>query len=277
MSAAWPVERAFVDDALLDPDFPLLHELHPQIVTRRHLDAALEVSDEFLAGGGAPQGVDPQILAGGGYVSGLGINRLISWWQKFLLGSRTGIDLPGEAEGFLPTPAWKEEHAGTPWLLGDTYNVSIGQGDLLLTPIQLLSYIAAVANGGKIYEPVLNSAKEHPNLRADLSEFLPEIKEVQKGMELAVTSPLGTAHLLSDLGFKIAAKTGTAEVRSKTGENAFFVGYLPAETLAKAGAGSDTPQIAILILVENSLEGSLNTVPIAKDVLNWYYWNRTRK
>jgi len=224
----------------------------------------------YVVGGGAPQGVDPQILAGGGYVSGLGINRLHSWWQKFLLGARTGIDLPREAEGFLPTPDWKEKRTGQPWLLGDTYNVSIGQGDLLTTPIQLLSYIAAIANGGTIYEPALNAERSGPNPRANLSEFLPEIKEVQKGMERAVESPLGTAHLLSDLGFRVAAKTGTAEVRSKTGENAFFVGYLPS---AEAGAPEESP-LAILILVENSIEGSLNTVPIAKDVLNWYYWNR---
>ncbi len=221
----------------------------------------------YIAGGGAPKGVDPQILAGGGYVSGLGINRLNSWWQKFLLGKKTGIDLPGETEGFLPTPQWKEEKTGKPWLLGDTYNVSIGQGDLLLTPVQLLNYISSVANGGKIYEPSVNLNREHPKLLTDLSYLLPEIKEVRKGMEEAVTSQLGTAHLLSGLGFRAAAKTGTSEVRSKKGENAFFVGYAPAEN----------PQVAILILVENSLEGSLNTVPIAKDVLDWYYWNRVRK
>jgi penicillin-binding protein 2 len=200
-------------------------------------------------------------------VGGLGINRLHSWWEKFLLGSPTGIDLPGEADGFLPTPAWKEKKTGAPWLLGDTYNVSIGQGDLLVTPIQLLNYISAIANGGKIYKPMVNLEREHPKLLADLSELLPEILEVRKGMEEAVASPLGTAHLLSDLGFKVAAKTGTSEVRSKQDENAFFVGYAPA----------GNPQIAILVLVEHSLEGSLNTVPIAKDVLNWYYWQRVHK
>ncbi len=217
----------------------------------------------YIAGGGAPNGVDPEILNGGGYVSGLGINRLRSWWEKFLLGNKTGVDLPGESEGFLPSPTWKEKTTGQPWRLGDTYNVSIGQGDLLLTPIQLISYIAAIANGGKIFRPMINLERGH-EIAADLSNLLPEIKEVQKGMERTVTSPMGTARLLNDLGFRIAAKTGTAEVRSKQGENAFFVGYAP----------TDNPQIAILILVENSLEGSLNTVPIAKDVLDWYYWNR---
>ena len=231
----------------------------------------------YVVGGGAPRGVDPQILSGGGYVGGLGINRLHSWWEKFLLGRYTGIDLPGEAEGFLPTPSWKEEKSGMPWLLGDTYNVAIGQGDLLLTPIQLLNYISAIANGGKIYEPVVNLDREYPKILADLSELLPEILEVRKGMEEAVTSLMGTAHTLSDLGFKVAAKTGTAEVRSKQDQNAFFVGYLPAPASAKENKPAPGSPIAILVLVENSLEGSLNTVPIAKDVLNWYYWNRIRK
>ena len=74
-------------------------------------------------------------------ISGLGIDRLHEWWQKFGLGKPTDIDMPNEAAGFLPTPAWKQQHSGTPWLLGDTYNVSIGQGDLLLTPIQLIDYV----------------------------------------------------------------------------------------------------------------------------------------
>jgi cell division protein FtsI/penicillin-binding protein 2 len=86
-------------------------------------------------------------------------------------------------------------------------------------------------------------------------------------MREAVEAPLGTAHALADLGFSIGAKTGTAQVQSNTQENAFFVGYAP----------WDNPEIAILVLVENARQGSLNAVPIAKDVLNWYYWNRIRK
>ena len=134
---------------------------------------------------------------------------------------------------------------------------------MLLTPIQLLSYTDAIGNGGKIYEPVLN-LDSTPKVSADLSAFQPEINEVQKGMIQAVTSPLGTAYKLNDLGFSVAAKTGSAQVMNNAQENAWFVGYTPA----------DNPQIAILVLVENSKEGSLNAVPIAKDVLNWYYVNR---
>jgi penicillin-binding protein 2 len=208
---------------------------------------------------------------------GLGVARLRAWWEKFGLGQPMGIDLPSEAAGFLPDPEWKEKETGTPWLLGDTYNVSIGQGDLLLNPLQLLSYIASIANGGKVYRPFVALEKNQPTVIADLSEFISEIREVQKGMRLTVTSPLGTAHLLSDLAFPVAAKTGSAQIRNNAKENAFFVGYAPAYAEASAGKPAQEPQIAVLVLVEESREGSLNAVPIGKDVLDWYYWNRIRK
>lgn len=222
----------------------------------------------YTVGGGArTQILNKGAPADTGYVAGLGISRLREWWQKFNLGKLTGIDLPGEGEGFLPSPEWKEKKTSRPWFLGDTYHVSIGQGDLLLTPIQLLNYISALATAGKIYQPVVNLDQSHQKLLTDLSEFGPEIREVQKGMRETVTSPLGTAYLLHDLGFSVGAKTGSSQVENNAQENAIFVGYAPTEN----------PQIAVLVLIEHSLEGSLNAVPIAKDVLNWYYWNRVKK
>jgi penicillin-binding protein 2 len=203
---------------------------------------------------------------GGGYgdIRGLGIERLHDWWERFHLGQATGIDLPGEATGFLPTIEWKERTTGQPWLVGDTYNVSIGQGDLLVTPIALLDYIAAIANGGVVYEPHVAKTDVPPTVLADYREYTDALAEVQSGMREAVTSPLGTANLLSSLPFATAAKTGSAQVFNKAQENAFFVGYAPAKN----------PQIAILVLIENSKEGSLNAVPIAKDALSWYYEHR---
>lgn len=204
------------------------------------------------------------IVGGGtGNIQGLGITRLQEWWHKFLLGKKTGIDLPAEAEGFLPSPEWKEKKFRLPWLLGDTYNVSIGQGDLLVTPLQLVNYIAAIANGGTFYKPRVNLDTPLETL-ADLTSLASSIREVQKGMREAVSSPLGTAHLLADLPFSVGAKTGSAEILGGAQENAFFVGYAP----------FDNPRIAVLVLIEDSREGSLNAVPIAKDVLEWYYWNR---
>ncbi|MBI4086238.1 MAG: hypothetical protein HY433_03305 [Candidatus Liptonbacteria bacterium] len=213
-----------------------------------------------------------EVGGGGPDTKGIGITKLREWWQKFNLGSQTGIDLPGEAKGFLPSPGWKEKKTGKPWLLGDTYNVSIGQGDLLLTPIQLLSYIGAIANGGKMYQPVVNQ-NEPRKILTDLSELEPQFFEVRKGMREAVTSNLGTAHNLADLGFPVEAKTGSAQTNNNEQENAFFVGYIPSAQDPLAGGS----QIAILVLIENSREGSLNAVPIAKDVLSWYYRNRIKK
>ncbi|MEK7193654.1 MAG: penicillin-binding transpeptidase domain-containing protein [Patescibacteria group bacterium] len=208
---------------------------------------------------------------GGGFgdIKGLGISRLVEWWKKFGLGSSTGVDLPGEADGFLPNPQEKEKKTGRPWLLGDTFNVSIGQGDLLLTPLQIINYISGISTGGIIRRPFLNANERIPEVLADLTLLAPEIKEVQKGMRSAVEAPLGTAYLLKNLPFRVAAKTGSAQIQNNTQENAFFVGYAP------AGA-DEKPQIAILVLIERSREGSLNTLPIAKDTLNWYYEHRVK-
>lgn len=206
-------------------------------------------------------------VGGGAFdIKGLGISRLEEWWAKFGLGEPTGIDLPGEASGFLPDADWKERSGRGPWLLGDTYNASIGQGDLQVTPVQLLDYIAAVANGGKLMQPHFNLGWE-PKLRAELGYLEPAIKEAQKGMRLAVTSAMGTAKTMNDLPFAVAGKTGSAQIENNKAENAFFVGYAPYED----------PQIAILVLIERSKEGSLNAVPIAKDVLAWYYENRIKQ
>lgn len=202
---------------------------------------------------------------GGGFqgFKGLGIARLREYWQKFLLGQRTGVDLPAEESGFLPDPEEKEQRTGQIWRIGDTYNVSIGQGDLMLTPIQLINFTASIANGGKIFRPhlVFNQGN---NLLFDYSDWQSELHEVQEGMKDTVRKYYGTANLLSGLPFSSAAKTGSSQVANNARTNAFFVGYAPAEE----------PQIAILVLIENAREGSLNAVPIAKDVLNWYYYNR---
>jgi penicillin-binding protein 2 len=232
-----------------------------------NMAAALAQSSDvyfYIVGGGSPPESTPMLNDPSDYgISGLGIGRLHEWWQKFGLGKPTGIDMPNEGSGFLPTPAWKQEHSGIPWLLGDTYNVSIGQGDLLLTPIQLLDYISAIANGGDIYRPFLN-ASSTPVVSEDLTSLLPEIKQVQQGMIEGVSSPKGTSYTLHNLPVSICAKTGSAQVENNTQENALFVGYAPC----------DNPQIALLILIENSRQGSLNAVPVAGQVLNWYYENR---
>ncbi len=214
---------------------------------------------------------------GGGFgdQKGLGITKLKEWWQNFGLDQKTNVDLVGEDVGFLPDPAWKERVKEEPWRLGDTYNVSIGQGDFSVTPIELLNYIAAVANGGKFYKPrIMNEIKNErgetvlKNEPAVLRDFSDKIgsalREVRRGMRDGVTQTYGTSYLLHDLPIAVGAKTGSAQVSNNTKTNAFFVGFAP----------YDDPQIAILILVENAREGSLNVVPVARDIFMWYYNNR---
>ena len=202
----------------------------------------------------------------GGFVElkGLGIERLKSYWEKFGFGKLTGIDLPGEIPGFLPDPEEKEERTGDIWRVGDTYNVSIGQGDLLMNPLQLLDAVSAIANGGKVYKPHLK--ENDPELLFDISELEPEFKEVRRGMEDAVSKPYGTACSILDLPFKVAAKTGSAQTSNNTKTNALFVGYGPV----------GNPEIIVLVLIEDAREGSLNAIPVAEDVLRWYYENRLK-
>ena len=225
----------------------------------------------YATGGGIPD----EVRGLGDVKKGLGIEKLKEYWKLFGFGEKTGVDLNGENVGFLPDPWQKEAVKKDVWRLGDTYNATIGQGDFLVTPLQLINYISAVANGGKLYKPYLMKSinetggkaitkEARPEVIRDLTYLNGEIKEAQKGMEDAVNKWYGTAYSLSDLSFSVAAKTGSAQVSNNTKTNAFFIGYAPAEN----------SKIAILVLIENAREGSLNAVPVGRDVLDWYYWNR---
>ena len=219
----------------------------------------------YAIGGGLPRN-EFALLRGIGYTGGLGIVKLHEYWSKFLLDQKLGIDLGAESSGFLPDPEEKERRTGQIWRIGDTYNVSIGQGDLVITPLELTSFIASIANGGRIYQPHIVPT-ESPKVLLDYSDWREELEVVREGMEDAVRKSYGTASMLSALPMTSAGKTGSAQVENNRKTNAFFVGY----------ANAENPEIAILVLVENAKEGSLNAVPIAHDVLEWYYYNRVAK
>lgn len=225
---------------------------------------------------------------GGGFESqrGLGIAALKRWWQAFLLDKPTGIDLTEEAAGFLPDPDWFERTFGRQWRIGDTYHVSIGQGDLQVTPIALLNYIAAIANGGVWYKPRIVDSVETPSgesgsaagaggasrggpvvLKDSQAELGGAMSIVREGMKDGVREPYGTSYALHDLPMSAGGKTGTAQVENNQKTNAFFVGFAPA----------DKPELALLLLVENSREGSMNTTPVARDAFMWYYEHRMAK
>lgn len=204
----------------------------------------------YLVGGGGQQGI-----------GGLGPDRLSQWMQTFGLGKKTGIDLPSESAGFVPTRTWKEEIRKQPWYIGDTYNLSIGQGDLLVTPLQVASYTAAVANGGKLVRPRLSDWQPvqvgEPLAASDTVEV------VRMGMRDAVT--YGSARSLSTLPFTSGAKTGTAQWSKTKNTHAWFTSFAPFEQ----------PQIVVTVLVEEGGEGSHSAAPVAKGVLD--AWNRLQR
>ena len=200
---------------------------------------------------------------------GLGISKMIEYFHLFGLDEKTGLNLFGENQGFMFSPAEKEKRTGQIWRIGDSYNVSIGQGDMAVTPIGLLTAFSSVFNSGRLYQPRLILG-EPLKIIKEYSELQPYFQEVIEGMVDAVDKPYGTSHLLSSLPIKIAAKTGSAQTGDNTKINAFWAGCGPVPF-----EESSTP-ICVLILIEDAQEGSLNTVPIAYDVMNWYYKNRLK-
>lgn len=208
---------------------------------------------------------------GGGYgeITGLGINRIKQYLQYFGLGSLTGVDLPNEMAGLIPDAEWKKKNkSGEEWSLGDTYHTAIGQGDVLVTPMQMTSAISSVANGGTLFQAQLVDKIVDSDSRVvnDISPVVlknnfvnaDNLKIVRKGMREAVVS--GSARLLSTLPVEAAGKTGTAQFGDGQ-MHAWFVGFAP----------YDDPQLVITILIEGGGEGSAAAVPVAKEVLEWYF------
>jgi penicillin-binding protein 2 len=225
---------------------------------------------------------------GGGYrdrFEGLGEERLGYYAELFGVGARTGIDLTGEAPGLVPTVKWKRVNYSESWVTGDTYNMSIGQGFVLSTPLQMLNAAAAVANGGTLYRPqvvreVIDS--EGNVVRAfapDVIRQVPVSDEnldiVRQGMRAAVSGPGATAWGIDVPGVPVAGKTGTAEFfvdRNKDGiPDRDREGNLPTHAWFLAFAPYKDPEIALVVFVFGGGEGSAAAVPIATDILNAYF------
>lgn len=211
---------------------------------------------------------------GGGYqnFNGLGLDRLVKYFKLFGLGEKTGIDLNGERSGFVPTAAWKKAVKSEPWYIGDTYHLSIGQGDLLVTPLQVANYTAAVANGGTLYRPhlVKEILSENNQIQRIVQPEIinsgmikPEnIEIVRSGMRQTITD--GSGRSLNTLPVQVAGKTGTAQWNTKKAPHAWFTGFAP----------YDKPEIVLTVLIEEGREGSIIATQIAKEVFSWYFGGR---
>lgn len=213
-----------------------------------------------------------------------GIDTLAKWAKDLGLGKKTGIDLPGEVNGVVPGPAWKEEEIGEQWYLGDTINMSIGQGFLLTTPIQVNLYTQLIANEGVLYRPHLlkNEAK------VEKKDFIiPEnIQIVKDGMKGACERggtgypffdfKVKNSHLKPDgldyvqnasagagiVNVAVGCKTGTSEAHGYEAlSHAWFTIFAPFYN----------PEIAITVLAENSGQGSDIAAPVAKEILTKYF------
>jgi penicillin-binding protein 2 len=206
---------------------------------------------------------------GGGYGTqeGLGPERMKKYLEYFGFGRSTDSGFVGEATGFIQSPAWKQEVRGEPWYPGDTYNMSIGEGDLLITPLQLAMGISAIANDGTLWKPRLELYETQPDgtqivKKSEVAAKIPIdekwLKVVQDGMRQTILA--GSARSLQHVPLAIAGKTGPAQWSVSKAPHAWFESYAP----------YDHPEIVTVILIEEGVEGATAAVPAAKDFYTWW-------
>lgn len=217
----------------------------------------------------------------------MGIDRIDNYLALFGFGINTALDLPEAKSGLLPTREWKRESRGLPWYPGDTVNIGIGQGDMLVTPLQLATAITVVANRGKWVAPrMLKSGSDMAELsavpRLDSIELIPEPvwdyiigsmeKVVHRGNQGYGENGTAWAYIGQDIPYRMAGKSGTAQVvEIKQGElyeeellderqrkHAWFVAFAPVEA----------PQIALAVLLENGGGGSEVAAPVARAIID---------
>jgi len=184
----------------------------------------------------------------------LGVERIVSYSKEFGYGKATGIDLPGEIEGFVPTPQWKERRFHEKWLGGDTMNLSIGQGYMLVTPLQVANMMAMIVNDGVVYRPhvlkelrdaasgaIIRKTEPEEILRSRVSTET--FRHLKVDLRAVVTE--GTVRFpISTTAVAIAGKTGTAEVGLKDRWHSWFASYAPFD------AADPNEVIAVVVMVE---------------------------
>jgi len=200
----------------------------------------------------------------------LGVATLMDWTERSGLGRKTGIDISGEVGGNVPTPAWYDRRYGKrKWSKGVVLNLAIGQGELLMTPLQAAYLTSGIVSGGRMYTPHLFKSVETYSgrvigtARPAAAQELPfrdsTIAFVRRAMVNVVEAPNGTGKQARVPGIQVGGKTGTAQ--NPHGEDhAWFISFAPA----------DDPQIALAVLVENAGSGGAIAAPIAREVIKAY-------
>lgn len=200
----------------------------------------------------------------------IGEKTLIDWSKQLLFGLKLGIDLPGEAGGLVADNDWKLKNTGQVWYPGDTLHMAIGQGFLLVTPLQILGLTSFIASDGHYYQPTLflKAAEGDQTVMQFKAKTLlsnvvaqADIKVIKAGMS-KVPKDGGTAWPFFTFPIVTAGKTGTAEFGDpKNKTHAWYTSFAPA----------DNPKIALTVLVEAGGEGSNVSAPIAKEFYRWYF------
>ena len=212
---------------------------------------------------------------GGGWgpvKTGLGPEGIKRGLEAFGFGKKTEFDLGSEEVGLIPTPEWKEKRTGEPWYIGNTYHMAIGQGDLLVTPLQLINATCSIANGGTLYRPrtvEYSSYSEQKkkdfslenNVLTDSVMNGDNLSLVRDGMRMTVTHGSARSIFPEDFVTDVSAKTGTAQYGNKSKTHAWFTSYAP----------NKDPELSITVLVEGGGEGYETAAPVAKDGFNAYF------
>lgn len=188
----------------------------------------------------------------------VGDKAIQEWAKKFHLGERLGINLDGEVSGLVPTEEWKQKARGESWYPGETLNLSIGQGDLQIPPLQVVTLTSTVANQGKIMKPLLLK-DEAPQVLNENFVSQKTLDLIKTGMSKVVQTG-GTAWPFFDFKIPAAGKTGTAESGHEK-PHGWFTVFAPL----------DHPQIAVTVIIENSGEGSNVSAPVARKILDYWF------
>jgi penicillin-binding protein 2 len=216
----------------------------------------------------------------------IGVDTLAEYAKRFGFGSKSGINMPGEKAGLIPTKEWKRNRFKEPWQVGETISLSIGQGFVMLTPLQLIRAYCALANGGVLYRPRL--LKKVTTEKGQIVKMFHPVKESllpisKKNLEIlnhalwgAVNEDHGTGGALRRSGRDVAGKTGTAQVIEmaqdeedkdkedipyKYRDHALFVCFAP----------YDNPEVAVVVIVEHGGHGGSAAAPIARKIIDGYF------